>query len=146
MSGFTDSMERYVLDFVTGRVTPRYTTSRTVYLGLLTADPVSTDPSFASLTEVVATGYARKAVTWAAPTTDANSVSTISNSVAIQFGPFTGVAGLPTCTWGFLSTSASGTAGDVVDLMQFSVPLSAPQNETAQADIGSVVLNLFSTS
>jgi len=145
-SGLTDSLERYVLDFVTGRVTPHYTASHTIYLGLLTATPPSTDPTLAALTEVVATGYARQAVTWTAPSTDVNGLTTASNSLAVQFGPFTGVSGLPTCTWGFLTTASSGTTGDVINLMQFGVPLSAPQNETVQADVGSILLSLFSAS
>jgi hypothetical protein len=142
MPAFTDNEAGFVLDFVTGRVTPHHTAVRTLYLGLLTAAPTGTNPTLASLTEVIATGYARQAVTWAAPTTTAG-VTTTANSANVLFGPFTAIGGLPACTYAFLCTVVSGTAGEVQEIFQLPSALTALQGESAQAAIGALTLNLY---
>lgn len=144
MSGMTDSAEKWILDFLTGRVTPHYVASRTTYLGLLTTAPASTDPTLASLVEPTSSaGYARQAVTWAAPSTDVNGVTTTANSLAVLLGPFTGSGGLAACVYAFLTTAASGTSGDVVELFPLAASLTAAQNESVQVSIGALVLSQF---
>lgn len=139
MTAYSDTIAKATLDFITGRVTPRYTTARTTYLGLLTTVWGSTDPTLASLVEPTSAGYARKQVSWAAPVTSAG-VTTIANSAAVIFGPFTAAGGLATCNWAFLTTAASGTSGDVVELFILGSPLSAVQNDSTEVNIGQLVL------
>lgn len=94
------------LDGALGRVTQ---TARTVYLALLTAAPTDSTTN-ATMTEYGATGYARQACAFAAPSGDPSATS---NSGTLTFGPFTAGTGA-TVTHCAIVSSASGTTGDFI--------------------------------
>lgn len=89
-----------------GRVTQ---TARTTYVALLTAAPTDAT-TLATMTEYAATGYARQAITWSAPSGDP---SASSNSATLTYGPFTAGTGA-TITHAALVSAASGTSGDFI--------------------------------
>jgi hypothetical protein len=99
----------YALDIVTGRSAGPG--ARTTYLGLSTGTIPAVNASMTTVTasEYAATGYARQAVTWTAPTTADPAVT--QNSAILTFGPFTAsVSG--TIQTAFLCSASTGTTGD----------------------------------
>lgn len=147
MSGnFTDTTDRALLNYVTGTSLGGWTPPGTTYLMLLTSDPstvaaIPSDPTLAELPEMVATGYARKIVSWSAATTPNGGISQIKNSNVVTFGPFTDVAGSgnPT-THGALVNVVSGTVGEVFATWQWDTPIVAPQNQSITVPIGNLTI------
>lgn len=121
------------LDAATGRATQ---TARTTYLALLTAAP--TDASTpATMTELSATGYARQAVTWSAPSGDPSSTS---NSGTVTFGPFsTDPANVTHCA---LVSSSSGTTGDLVMWWSLTAAKDAAIGESIQFAAAALAMTL----
>jgi len=147
MSGnLTDTTDRAILNWITGTSLGGWTPPTTGYVALLTVDPsttaaVPTDPQMSELTELAATGYARKAVTWNASTSPTNGTSQIQNNNVVTFGPFTASngSGTPT-TFGALVTTASGTTGEVIAVWEWDVPVVAPQNQSITIPIANLTL------
>lgn len=147
MSGnFTDTTDRALLNYVTGTPLGGWTPPATTYLMLLTSNPSSvaaipTDPTIAELPEMVATGYSRKAVTWASSTTPSGGISQIANNAVVTFGPFTDVAGSGNpATHGALVDVASGTVGKVISVWQWDTPVVAPQNQSITIPVGNLTI------
>jgi hypothetical protein len=146
MSGnFTNTTDRALLNYVTGTSLGGWTPPTTTYIMLLTSDPaasaaIPSDPTLAELSEMVATGYARKIVTWGSATTPSD-VSQISNNNVITFGPFTDLVGSgnPT-THGALVNVVSGTIGEVFAVWQWDAPRVAPQNQSITIPIGNLTI------
>lgn len=124
----------YALDIVTGRNAGPG--ARTTYLALLTAAGTdSTTP--ATMTELSATGYARQAVTWSAPSGDPASTS---NSGTVTFGPFsTDPANVPYCG---LVSSSSGTTGDFLMYWTLTAAKDAAIGESIQFAAAALVMTL----
>lgn len=144
---FTDTTDRAILNWVTGTSLGGWTPPTTAYVMLLTADPSTTavlphDPQLSELTELAATGYARQTVSWAAASSPTpGGSSQIQNSNLLTFGPFTGATGSGTATtFGALVNVASGTAGEVIAVWQWDVPVVAPQNQSITIPIGSLTM------
>ena len=121
------------LDAASGRATQ---TARTMYLALLTGVPAdATTP--ATMTELSATGYARVAVTFSAPSGDPASTS---NSGTLTFGPFsTDPANVPYCA---LVSSSSGTTGDLTMFWTLTAAKDAAIGESIQFAAASLVMTL----
>lgn len=143
---FTDTTDRALLNYVTGTPLGSWTPPITTYLMLLTSNPatvaaIPTDPTISDLPEMVATGYSRKAITWATATSPTNGVSQIQNSNLVTFGPFTDTAGSgnPT-THGALVNVVSGVVGEVIAVWQWDTPVVAPQNQSITIPIGNMTL------
>jgi hypothetical protein len=145
---FTDTTDRALLNWITGTSLGGFTPPTTTYIMLLTADPsltaaIPTDPQLSELPELVATGYARKAVTWSSATTlvPPGGLSQIKNNNLVTFGPFTGVSGSGSATtFGALVNVVSGTAGEVFAVWQWNLPIIAPQNQAITIPIGNLVM------
>jgi hypothetical protein len=147
MSGnLTDTTDRAILNWITGTSLGGWTPPTTGYIALLTVDPGTTaanssDPQLSELTELVASGYSRQAVTWSAATSPSSGLSNIQNNALITFGPFTGAAGSGTpTTFGALVNVASGTAGEVICTWSWDVPVLAPQNQAITIPIANLTL------
>lgn len=127
------------LDYITGRAFQK-TATHSTYLALLTVVPDDTVTPV-SMVEVAATGYARVAVTWGAPSI-VNGAELATNSAVATIGPITAVGGmsLPAVA-AVLVQNASGTAGDALMYWIYDVPLQAVQGESLQLAIGD--LDLF---
>lgn len=121
------------LDALSGRATA---TSRTTYLALLTVAPNDTT-TVATMSEITTAGYARKAVTWSAPTGDPSSTS---NTATITWGPFT--ADPPNVTHIALVSSASGLSGDLVWYWTADTARDAANGESIQAAAGALVMTI----
>lgn len=110
MAGFSDAVEKKILDHLTGKTSYASPTANGLYLALTTVAVADTDTA-ASLTEAAYTGYARKQVVPADMSAAAGTSSETHNSVTETFANCT--AGSSTVIgWG-LCSSASG-AGDLV--------------------------------
>lgn len=146
MSGsLTPVGAQYALDYVCGTMDTTLiggATARSVYLMLLTATPSNTS-NMSTFTEVSATGYARQSVSWSAAALNGAGIYQLSNTSAILFGPFTGVAGLgPSATMCALVTVSTGTAGVPLMLWTLDSPGTAAQNSSLQFAIGTLTLTL----
>jgi hypothetical protein len=133
--GLPQSRASDVLDAITGRG------SYATYLALMTGDP-GVDPSVADVAalEPAATGYARAAVSWAAPVWDVTDAYT-DNSADIELGPFPDVTGLDEgVTHLALVTSASGTSGTVRHVWTTPADVIVPQDEYARYLTGDLVI------
>lgn len=121
------------LDAATGRATQ---TARTVYLALLTAAP-GDSTTVATMTECTATGYARQACAWTAPSGDP---STSSNSGTLTFGPFT--TDPPSIAYAALVSSSAGTGGDFIAYWTGNVALDAIVGQSIQVSVGALTLSI----
>lgn len=110
MAGFSDAVEKKILDHLTGKTSYASPTATGLYLALTTVAVGETDTA-ATLTEAAYTGYARKQVVPADMTAAAGTTGETHNSVQEQFAACT--AGTSTVIGWALCSSASG-AGDVV--------------------------------
>lgn len=139
MAGTTPTWAKNALDFLTGRAVA-YTTPRTTYLALLSADPTPEDGSainMSALPEITTAGYARQQVTWTAPS---GNPATTKNNTLLFFGPFTADM-TDAATHAALVSTASGTTGDVIYVWPIADPLLAVTNESLQIAAGSLTLN-----
>lgn len=123
------------LDYISGRAFQK-TATHSTYLALLTVVPPDDTVTPVSMTEVTTAGYARVAVTWAAPAI-VNGAELATNSGTITFGPISAVGGmtLPAVA-AALVQNASGTAGDALMYWIFDIPLQAAQGESLQLAAG----------
>lgn len=121
------------LDAMTGRATQ---TARTTYLALLTAAPTDATTN-ATMAEVTTAGYARQAVTWAAPSGDPRVTS---NTALLTFGPFT--ADPPNITHAALVSSASGTSGDFIYWWTLDNARDAANGDSLTVAVGALVAQL----
>lgn len=123
------------LDAATGRATQ---TARTTYLVLLTAAPGATTTP-ATMTEYAASGYARVACTFGAPT---GNPRVTANSGAVNFAAFTGANGSTSIThWGVVSSS-SGTTGDFLAYGDLTTPRTPAAGDTASFASGALTIQL----
>jgi len=115
-------------------------TAQSVYLALATATPANPDTATLSdwaTVEVSDTGYARQTVSWTSPTGDPSSMQ---NSQAITFGPFSGDP--PQITHCFLCTASSGTTGDVLAWWQLTTAKDPGPGDQLQFNAGDLVMTL----
>jgi hypothetical protein len=121
------------LDAMSGRATQ---TARTTYIALLTAAP--TDAStLATMTELSATGYARQAATWGAPTGDPSATA---NTNLLTFGPFS--TDPANVTHAALVSASSGTSGDFIFWWALDAAKDAASGESIQVAIGAATMTL----
>jgi hypothetical protein len=111
-----------------------------MYIALATALPTS--PDTASLADFAANelttgGYSRQAVTWSSPSGDP---SQISNSAAIEFGPFT--ADPPQVTHCFLCDTSTGTSGNVLAYWTLDTPRDASTNDYLRFAAGALTISV----
>lgn len=122
------------LDAVTGRAT---VTARSTYLALLTSAPTDTTTT-ATMAEVFTpgqNGYARAAVTWAAP---AGDPSATSNTGVLTFGAFTAdPANVVGCA---LVDAATGTSGTLLAWWTLTTPRDAGSGDTITFAAGALTL------
>lgn len=121
------------LDAATGRATQ---SARTTYLALLTAAPTDST-TVTTMSELVATGYSRQAVTWAAPSSDPSSTS---NTATITWGPFS--SDPANVTHIALVSSASGLSGDLIMYWTADTARNAANGESIQAAAGALVMTI----
>ena len=121
------------LDAMSGRATQ---TARTTYLVLLSSAPGDAT-TLSTMAEITTAGYARKAVTWSAPSGDP---SVTSNTAAITFGPFT--ADPPNVTHLALVSASSGTAGDFIYYWTADTARDASTGDSITVAIGGVSMQL----
>lgn len=142
----TDTTDRAVLDWITGTSLGGWTPPVTGYMMLLTADPsttsvIPTSPLLSELVEMTAPGYSRQVVTWSSATTPTGGLSQIQNSNLVTFGPFTGASGSGTAAnFGAFVNVASGTAGEVIAVWEWDVPIQAPQGQSILIPIANATL------
>lgn len=109
LAGFSDAVEKKVLEHIVGKTT--YTVTAPTYLALVTVAVIEGDTA-GTLTEATYTGYARKSVAAADwNTAGGGATSAITNANAITFAACT--AGTSTVIGWALCSSSSG-AGDVI--------------------------------
>lgn len=121
------------IDAMTGRATQ---SARTMYVGLATVAVTDAD-TLSTITEVSTAGYARQAVTFGAPSGDPQ-VS--ANSAPVSFGPFT--ADPPSVGYGFLTSAASGTSGEIVYRWAFDVAKDVGIGDSLQIPTGALTISL----
>jgi hypothetical protein len=135
MPGFTsDDSKAMLLDFLTGRAVA-YTVPRNSYLCLAVAIPDS-DIGLDTIAEVTTAGYARKQVTWSAPT---GSPVSIANSADVQLGPVTADMDTP-ALYAFLTEVLSGTAGTVLYVWQLVEAIQAKANKPIFVAAGALTI------
>lgn len=110
MAGFSDAVEKKLLDHITGKTSYASPTVNGLYLALTTAAVLDTDTA-GTITEANYTGYARKQVVPADMTAAAGTTAETHNSVQELFAAAT--AGTSNVIGWALCSSSSG-AGDVV--------------------------------
>ena len=110
MAGFSDAVEKKILDHITGKTSWSSPTVNGLYLALTTVAVTDADTA-GTITEATYTGYARKQVVPADMTAAAGTTSETHNSVTETFANCT--AGSSTVIGWALCSSSSG-AGDVV--------------------------------
>lgn len=130
---FTTQGANIALDAWSGRATQ---SARTTYLALLSSAPGDAT-TIAALAEITTGGYARQAVTWAAPSGDPSATS---NSAPIVFGPFSGDP--PNVTHVALVSSASGTSGDHLGFWTLDTAKDAATGESIQFNTGALSMSL----
>lgn len=111
-----------------------------MYVALATALPASPDTATLSdfaANELATAGYSRQSVTWSSPSGDP---SQISNSAAIEFGPFT--ADPPQVTHAFLCDVASGTTGNVLAYWTLDTPRDAAINDYLRFAAGALTISV----
>lgn len=123
------------LDGSTGRAT---VTARTTYLALLTAAPTQAS-TLATMAEYAATGYARVACTFGAPS---GTPRVISNSGAVNFAAFTGANGSTVITHWALVSAAAGTTGDFLAYGDLTTPRTPQAGDTASFAAGALDIQL----
>lgn len=107
MAGLSDYLERKVLDHTLG--TAAFTMPTGVYAALFTADPTDANNT-ANEVSTTSTGYARKAVTFSASTTNGSGVTSTSNSADVLFD-------VATASWGTITNVGlydAATAGNLL--------------------------------
>ncbi len=123
------------LDAATGRAG---VAARTTYLALLAGTTAPTDATtLGTMTEVTTAGYARQAVSWAAPSGDPSATS---NTATITFGPFT--ADPPLISWCALVSVATGTTGDFIAHWALDTARDAATNDSISFAVGALVLRV----
>ena len=110
-------------------------TSRGDFIGLAVSIP-SDAPTLSTITEITTAGYARKAVTWGAPSTV--EPIQVSNTGAITLGPVT--ADMPAANYAFLTDAASGTTGKLVYVWELTEPVAALANKPVYVPAGALVI------
>lgn len=110
LAGFSDAVEKKILDHITGKTSWASPTVNGLYLALTTVAVTDADTA-GTLTEAGYTGYARKQVVPADMTAAAGTTSETHNSVTETFANCT--ASSSTVIGWALCSSSSG-AGDVV--------------------------------
>jgi hypothetical protein len=131
---FSTAGANLALDAVTGRAT---VSTRTTYLALLTTAPTDAT-TMAAMTEVFtpgASGYARQAVTWAAPSGDPSATS---NTGVLTFGAFT--ADPASVTHCALVDAATGTSGNVLAIWSLATARDAAIGDTISFAAGALTL------
>lgn len=78
----------------------------TPHVGLFSVAPAN---DAGAGTELAGNGYARQAITFGAPSTDAGNVRKISNTNNISFGPATPAAWLQAVAFGIFDGQTNGT-------------------------------------
>lgn len=116
------------------------TSASTTYLMLLTSPP-SDSSTLAGLSEYVATGYSRQAVTWGSAALNTSGIPQIANSGTITFGPFTTVSG-STISYCALVTVGSGTSGDIRCWWTLDVSRTPAVNDSVQFAANSLKITL----
>lgn len=120
-----------VLDFLSGRTTPRYTAAKNTYLSLHSGEPTSVGNK-----EITTSGYARKQISWTAPS---GSPTASVNTSQISFGPMNANMSVA-ATHAALVTSSSGTTGDLLYIWALPQSVTALNGETVDAASGSLGL------
>lgn len=123
------------LDGAMGRVT---VTPRTVYLALLTSIPGNTVTP-ASMSEYVATGYARQVIAMSVP---AGTPRVTSNTATITFGPITGANNTTIVNGWAIISSASGATGEIVAQGDLNVTRTPAANDQLTVTPGSVTVQI----
>lgn len=126
MSDLSNYLENALVNHVL-RNTP-YTPPATVYLALFTA---VTDAEAGTGTEVTATGYARQAVAFDAPSNGATQ-----NAAVEDFGPLTGGGG--TITHACLVDSASGAYNALSTVKALAAPKTWADGDTIRFAAGDI--------
>lgn len=139
---FSDQGAGVALKAVGGLAPWSGATTRTTYLALLTSAPSDTsgviNTTTFSISEYGATGYARQAVTWGTPTLNGVTPE-ISNSAAINFGPFTAGTSAQ-ITHAALVSALSGTTGELVAHWQLDTARTPAVNDSITIAIGAIKL------
>lgn len=131
MGAMSDYLETAILNAVFRNTA--FTSPATVYVALYTSDPTEAD----SGTEVSGGSYARKAVTFGAPT-QVGGKATISNSAEVAFT-------VATASWGTVShigIRSALTAGNLLYYGPVSNPRSILANDQLKFLAGELVLDL----
>ncbi len=110
MAGFSDAVEKKILDHITGKTSWASPTANGLYLALTTVAVGETDTA-GTLTEASYTGYARKQIVPADMSAAAGTTAETHNTPVETFAACT--AGSSTVIGWALCSSSSG-AGDVV--------------------------------
>lgn len=103
------------------------------YVGLFSTAPANdNDPG----TELSGNGYARQAVTFSAPTTDAGNVRKVSNADTVTFGPAT--ANWPQAVaFGIFNQPSGGT---LLYWDALTTPKTVQQDDSAQFAVGTLLV------
>lgn len=137
MAGFTDALERALLDHITSKTA--YSPPATWYLGLSSTAPSDDGTSF---TEPSGGAYARVAMTsadWAAAIGGAPASASTSAIKEFPTASATWVAGADLVAWGLFTASSGGTPQIIGAL---TVPKPVLAGDTFSFASGSLVLQL----
>jgi hypothetical protein len=136
MPGFSDAVEKKILDHLTGKTA--YASPGPLYLALTTVAVVDSDTA-ASITEASYTGYSRKQIPAADWTAASGTNSTVSNGVLETFPSCT--AGTSTIIGWALCSSASG-AGDVIAYGTCASTVISTTQTPATVPVGALSISL----
>ena len=106
-----------------------------VYVGLFSVNPADDASAGTELTG--AGGYARQAVTFAAPATDTGNVRKISNTGLISFGPATGADWAQAVGFGIFDAL---TLGNLLYWDSLTTPKTVAVGDKAEFAVGALVV------